>query len=206
MVTNVYVDAFNLYYGALKGTAYKWLDLGRLCRLLLPGYSVHRIRYFTAVVEARPGDPGQQQRQQAYIRALGTIPQLSVHYGSFLTNRVRLPLATPVPGGPRTMEVLRTEEKGSDVNLATHLLIDGFHGDCEAAVVVSNDSDLRAPVDAVRNELGLPVGIVIPNPRVKRSALRGDFYRRLRAGVLAASQFPPRLVDAHGMIRRPPEW
>lgn len=125
MRTNVYVAAFNLYYRCIQGTAFKWLDLGKLCRLLLPHYSIHRIRYFTAIVDARPGDPQQQQRQQTYLRALGTIPNLTIHLGSFLTNVRRLPLANPPPRGPRTVEVLRTEEKGSDVNLATYLLIDG---------------------------------------------------------------------------------
>lgn len=206
MIANVYVDAFNLYYGCLKGTPYKWLDLGTLCRLLLPGYSLNRIRYFTAVVESRPDDPGQQQRQQAYIRALRTIPNLTVHFGSFLTNAVRLPLAVPRPGMPRTVEVLRTEEKGSDVNLATSLLVDGFRGDYEAAVVISNDSDLKAPIEAIRREIGMPVGVVTPNPRVRRSALPGDFYRRIRQGALAASQFPPLLRDGHGTIRRPASW
>jgi hypothetical protein len=30
MRTYVYIDAFNLYYGALKGTPYKWLDVKAL--------------------------------------------------------------------------------------------------------------------------------------------------------------------------------
>ena len=34
--THVYIDGFNLYYGALKGTPYKWLDLEALCRKLMP--------------------------------------------------------------------------------------------------------------------------------------------------------------------------
>ena len=144
MSTNVYIDAFNLYYGCLKGTPNRWLDLDLLCRLLLPSYAVNRIRYFTANVESRPGDPGQQQRQQAYLRALLTIPNLSIHFGSFLTNAVRLPLVEPQPGLRRTVEVWRTEEKGSDVNLATHLLVDAFRGEYETAVVISNDSDLKA--------------------------------------------------------------
>lgn len=81
---NVYVDGFNLYYGCVQGTPYKWLDLQRLARLLLPEYSVQRIRYFTARVQPRPGDVQQPQRQQTYIRALETIPHLSVHFGHFL--------------------------------------------------------------------------------------------------------------------------
>ncbi len=92
------------------------------------------------------------------------------------------------------------------MNLATYLLVDRFRGDYETAVVVSNDSDLKAPIDAVRRELGLAVGVVIPGPRVRRSALPADFYRRVRQGVLAASQFPPALGDGRGVIRRPQAW
>jgi hypothetical protein len=47
---NVYIDGFNLYYGALKGTPYKWLDLSRLCQTLLPSDTIHEIKYFTARV------------------------------------------------------------------------------------------------------------------------------------------------------------
>ena len=55
--SNVYIDGFNLYYGALKGTSYKWLDVARLASLLLPGSCrVHRIRYYTARVSGRPGN------------------------------------------------------------------------------------------------------------------------------------------------------
>jgi hypothetical protein len=74
MATNVYVDAFNLYYGCLKGTPYRWLDLGALCRRLLPKDRINRIRYFTATVSARPDNPDAPQRQQVYLRALETIP------------------------------------------------------------------------------------------------------------------------------------
>src|SRR5687768_3838225 len=104
MRTNVYVDGFNLYYGALKGTSLRWLDISLLCRALLPGHTINRIRYFTALVTPRAPDMGQRQRQRTYIRALETIPNLSVHYGSVLVKRTRLPLTNPAPGGPRTVE------------------------------------------------------------------------------------------------------
>ena len=57
MRTNVYIDGFNLYYGCLKGTPYRWLDLRKHCELLLPKHQIQRIRYFTAMVTARPQDP-----------------------------------------------------------------------------------------------------------------------------------------------------
>ena len=83
MQTIVYVDAFNLYYGCLKGTSFKWLDVVALSRLLLPGHSILRVKYFTARVSPRPGDPGQPQRQQAYLRALETRPEIEIHYGHY---------------------------------------------------------------------------------------------------------------------------
>jgi hypothetical protein len=90
---NVYVDGINLYYGCVKGTSFKWLDIAEVCRRLLPAhFQIHRIRYFTALVKPRPGDPQQQVRQQTFIRALQTLPNLSVHYGEFLQSNVRMQL------------------------------------------------------------------------------------------------------------------
>ena len=66
MKTIVYVDGFNLYYGAVKDTPYKWLDINKLCQLLLPKHTIHQIKYFTARVVARPSDPDQPTRQQVY--------------------------------------------------------------------------------------------------------------------------------------------
>ena len=139
MITNIYIDGFNLYYGCLRGTPYRWLDLDALCHRLFPQDTIHRIRYFTARVSGRGSDPQAPLRQQFYLRALETIPHLTVHLGHFLTHPTRMPLAHPRPGGSQTVEVIKTEEKGSDVNLASYLLLDGFRNDFETAVVVSND-------------------------------------------------------------------
>ena len=72
--TFVYVDGFNLYYNALKDTQYKWLDLMKMSRLLLPQHDVRRIRYFTARVTAMAHDVDQPRRQETYLRALRTLP------------------------------------------------------------------------------------------------------------------------------------
>lgn len=89
--TNVYIDGFNLFYGALKGTRYKWLDLEALCRHLLPKDSINRIRYFTARVSARPDDLQLPVRQDTYFRALATLPAVSVHLGEFYVRITRAP-------------------------------------------------------------------------------------------------------------------
>lgn len=99
MKVNIYVDGFNLYYGAIRGTPYKWLDFRSMSEKLVPQYDVNRIRYFTARVQSRPGDPQMAQRQQTYMRALETIPGLSIHYGHFIVSRTRMPLASPPKTG-----------------------------------------------------------------------------------------------------------
>ena len=168
MRTSVYVDGFNLYYGAVKDTAYKWLDLGSMCELLLPPNDIAQIKYFTARVTPRPNDPGQPTRQETYLRALRTIPNLEIVFGHFLTNTVSLPRAD----GRGFERVVKTEEKGSDVNMATHLLRDAYQGQFEVGVLVTNDSDLAEPVRIVSHELGLKVGVLTPIARGRRRASR----------------------------------
>jgi hypothetical protein len=210
VLTNVYVDGFNLYYGCLKGTSYRWLDLEALCARLLTKNIVHRIRYFTARVSARPNKPHDPVHQDMYLRALATLPSVSIHLGSFLTKPAKMPLAAPQPAGPKFAEVLKTEEKGSDVNLATYLLADVFREDAAAFVVISNDSDLTEPIRIVCHELGKPVGIINPHPPNKRSrallSCKPTFFKQIRRGALAASQLPPSLADATGTITKPTGW
>ena len=207
MRVNMYIDGFNLHYRALRGTPYRWLDVGKLAQLLLPRHQISRIRYFTALVTSRPDDPTQAQRQQTYLRALETVPGLTIHYGHLLAKTKRRPLARPPRTGPRTVEILDTEEKGSDVNLASYLLLDGFDDEYELAVVVSNDSDLVLPIRMARSRLGKQVGVFDPSRR--RSFELHDaasWYRPLRQGPLSASQFPDTLTDSLGAVAKPAGW
>jgi hypothetical protein len=207
MKTYVYVDGFNLYYGCIKGTPYKWLDIDALCQKLLPKNDIVKIKYFTARVSARSHDPDQPVRQQAYLRALETIPHLQIIYGHFLTNTIKMPVANCPPGKQRYETVIKTEEKGSDVNIATHLLWDGFQKNYEVAVLVTNDSDLLTPVKIVRQELGLTVGLLNPQKRPSVVLLQyASFLKPIRAGVLTSSQFPVSLQDKNGTFVKPAGW
>lgn len=212
--TMIYVDGFNFYYGALKGTAYKWLNLSDCFSKVFPNNNIVGIRYFTAAINALPGDPDQPVRQQLLWRALRTLPNLSIIEGHYLSHPKNMPLASPGPGGTRFARVLFTEEKGSDVNLASYLLLDGFKNAYDCAIVVSGDSDLATPIEMVRNELGKTVGVLLPqranqpNPR-KSARLKqvASFFRdSIREGVLASSQFPATLTDATGTFTKPASW
>ena len=206
--TIVYVDGFNLYYGAVKGTPHKWLNILKLCQLLLSKNEIVKIKYFTALVSARPSDPGQPNRQQIYLRALRTIPSLEIIYGHFLEHEIMMPLAKPPAKGSKYVRVIKTEEKGSDVNIATHIVNDGHTGAYQVAVIISNGSDLVEPVKIVCQELKLPVGVLNPIPAHPSYELRKHttFVKPIRKGVLAASQFPDQLKDAIGEFHKPPTW
>lgn len=207
MKTNIYIDGFNFYYGAVKHTPYKWLDFAQMCHLLLPNQQINKIKYFTALVNARPHDPQQPLRQQTYLRALRTLPRLEIIFGHFLSSEVSMLIAGSPPNAPQYVRVVKTEEKGSDVNLATHLLNDGFKRDYEMAVIVTNDSDLLEPIKVVRYELKLPIGLLNPHRRPSRALLPHlSFIKQIRRGVLAASQFPLTMTDAQGDIHKPASW
>jgi uncharacterized LabA/DUF88 family protein len=205
--TYVYVDGFNLYYGAVKNTPYKWVNILALCQLLLPKNTIEQIKYFTAHVSPRPSDPDQHIRQQIYLRALQTIPNLEIILGHFLSHSHWLPLANSTTNPPKKANVIRTEEKGSDVNLATHLLWDGFRQRYDVAAIITNDSDLVTPIRIVRQELNLDVIILNPHPKssveLKREA---TFVKPIRTGALQASQFPNPLQDATGIFHKPSTW
>ena len=211
--TNFYFDGFSFYYGCVKDSAWKWLDLAALCNKVYPNLRINRIRYFTARVRPIPTDPNVPHRQQIYLRALRTIPDISIHFGFFQSNPKWQPLADPPLKGLQSAHVINTEEKGSDVKLASYLLLDGFRQDYEVAIVISNDSDLAEPIRLVRGELRLPVGVLAPTVKkgrrpsaeLKRVSDPG-YYRVIHLGALKACQFPPSLNDAKGWFFKPKSW
>ena len=204
-----------MYYGALKTRpASRWLDLVTLSHLLRPGDTVDAIRYFTARVKG-DRDATAPGRQKLYLTALGTLPSVTVHFGQFRTHPVGMPLADPVQGRTRIARVLKTEEKGSDVNLATYLLLDGFDGLYESAVVISDDSDLEAPVREANRRFG-PVHVISPRGPTSTPAGPKAPYQMSHAGsswtpldpaLLLAAQLPsPLRLRSGRSIHRPPTW
>lgn len=214
MKVNVYIDGFNLYYGSLKGTAYKWLNLLTMCQRLLPGRDINRIRYFTALVKPLSHNRHALARQESYLKALSAIPNLNVHYGHFVSrpqNWPAYPLSYPAPGMPPVMtQILKTEEKRSDVNLATLLMVDCVDNDFDEAVVISNDSDLLLPIEYAVSRFGKTVGVINPHRRSKasRELVRAASwsYKEINRSVLAASQFPGVVSTPRGPVTKPTSW
>lgn len=207
--TIVYIDGFNLYYGALRDRPdCKWLDPWAWSESLLSlDERLILVRYFTARVGGRAVDPEAPQRQEIYLRALSSrAMEVVVHEGHFETETEEWPLASD-PDGER-VEVLVSEEKGSDVNLATYLMFDAFEGAMDVAIVVSDDFDLEEPMVLARDAYG--IGLCVVSPRRTRklaNAVRAESWRPVREEQLLATQFPELVVGSDGHeVFRPPAW
>ncbi len=151
-------------------------------------------------------DPSKPQRQDVHLRALQRYrPEVKACFGHFPSHRVRAPLAQPI-GNRRTAEVIRTEEKGSDVNLAVHLLNDGWLDVHDCAVVVSNDSDLAEAMRLMRRHHGKRIGLVTPGTRRPSRQLmdHADFTRHIRPNALRQSQLPDPIPGT--TIGKPQRW
>ena len=104
MRTVVYVDGFNLYYGALKGSAWKWLALVALFRNALQSHhEILAVKYFTARVSGTSTDPSKPQRQDAYDCAVVATNDSDIAEAMRLVKlhrRKRIGLVTPGTGRP----------------------------------------------------------------------------------------------------------
>ncbi|HLB56573.1 MAG TPA: NYN domain-containing protein [Coxiellaceae bacterium] len=206
--TIIYVDGFNLYYGCLKKTPYRWLDLKSLFEKLLDSsHQICKIKYFTALVSTRTNDEQSRLHQRYYLSAIETfISEIEIHYGHYLTHEVKAKVANPPP---EFINILKTEEKGSDVNLAAHLLNDAWLNNYDCAVLVSNDSDLAEPMKLVKMHHKKNLGLIFPNINSKRKPSRqlcthADFIKPIRHTVLANSQLPSKIPNS--IITKPLNW
>lgn len=244
MRVGVYIDGYNLYYGARgicgrSAPGWRWLDLREMVEDLIArrskwsGAVIENVTYCTARISGASNSEGQRE-QDVYLRALTqTKSATRISYGTYVARVATAPLARKgpsgkpilvepdwpimiqdsagqdVPGATFMASVARREEKGSDVSVASHLLIDVLTKAVDAAVVISNDSDLAYPIEVARQHV--PVGLVNPTKGVRAGKLAGDtaegvgnhWWYRLEAADLYAHQFPMS-VSSH--IRKPEPW
>ncbi|WEA18653.1 NYN domain-containing protein [Pseudomonas juntendi] len=206
--TAVYIDGFNLYFGCLKDTPHRWLDLKKLCEnMLQPHNEIITIKYFTAHVSARASNQDKPIRQQIYLRALKhSIPELEVILGQFTTHTVNRKLDPPI-GLQKYAGVIETREKGSDVNLAVHLVNDAWRDQYDCALVVSSDSDLVEAIKLVRgSHPEKKVGVLVTGKQnsTKEMIRCASFVKKVRTSALMASQLPPTIEGTS--ITKPIGW
>ncbi len=199
----IYIDGFNLFYGALRGSPDRWLNLEKLFRLIRQDDDVQKIRYFTARTGTRD--------QETYLKALETLLLVTIEYGLFKTKKIKCRVRSCGFGGLREFQA--PEEKGTDVNIALRMLDDAYQGVCERMVLVSGDSDLVPPVQLIKQRFpGIKISVYVPARDKVRGAARelrsaADKHLTLPLDKLSKAQFESRLFDSSGnVIEKPVSW
>jgi hypothetical protein len=206
MSTGIYIDGLNLYYGSLRKSPSKWLYIEKFGKLIVPSDEIAIIRYFTAIVRARPDDPQIPVRQETYLRALKTRDVVQIHTGRF-TSRVQQraladdafhysQLFTP-NFRPLFLYSLMWKDK---VKRRSEPLT--------KAIVISNDSDLTEAIRLARL-FNISVGLLNPHPGPTSKHLKAvaSFEIPFRSESLEKCQFPLVVVDKNGReIHKPKAW
>ena len=211
-----YIDGYNLYYGLLKGTPYKWLDLVSFVKWFLrPDQEIVGIKYFTAPIKTYPHDGDAVDRQKVYLQALSSMPLITIVQGFYAKNKT---LAPVVEKRCRTCDVVvngyvpvvKLEEKRSDVNFSVAVMLDAFQDKADSFFLFTGDTDQVGTIDAVRNKLGKRVCVFNPHEsfsvNLKTAA---SYYQNIPRDLPAQCQLPD--VIPYGrrgdrFIHRPPAW
>lgn len=163
-----------------------------------PDQTLAHTKYFTSRI-ASP--PQKVKRQATYIDAVTTLPDTSVFFGKYQLNPVTCYRCGDVRNVPN--------EKMTDVNIAVELLQDAFLDAFDMAILVSADSDLIAPIEAVKK--------LFPHKRVIVACPPGRFSHHLchaatahfqiGRGTIAKSRFPDQVKTQSGFVlKRPATW
>ncbi len=200
----VYIDGFNLYYG-LKDANLKrllWLNLRALClKFLQPGQTLSKVNYFTARVSDTAWDQNKSHRQNTFLEAVATQPDVEMYFGKYLSKPVRCNRCGN--------EWQKFEEKMTDVNIAVQLLTDAYGDAFDVAILVSGDSDLVGPIQQIRLFSTNKKVIVAFPPRRNSEDLKkaANAYFRIGKRKLAQSQFEESVKKADGFVlQRPAKW
>jgi len=233
---NAYVDGFNLEKGMLDGRPeLRWLNVRKLCGSLLPQNQLGTCFYFTAAKKERFQGDREPLFHEVYLRAIASTG-VTVVRGYFRNHIRALPLAVrekrlvelidpplaPIilwermmrqafvraePQRPRAM-VLHTQEKRSDVSLASFLLRDGLSGNCQGALLLTNDGDFFHPLQILKSR-GFEV-LLAPTARRGRSvhlASVASGVLQISDSTLEEAQFSPQVHIGRGkVLSRPEGW
>ena len=199
-----YIDGFNLFFGLRDSglRRYYWLNPELLIQnLMKPWQTLAGVRYFSARISPSPGDPDKHLRQQTYLEAVETLAGVEAIYGHYLSK----------PKQCRTCgaQWQQAEEKMTDVNIAVRLLADAMDDAFDTAMIVSADSDLVPPVEAVRARFPAK-RIIIASPPARQSAklaAAANVCFTIGRKRLQDSQLPDNITKPDGFVlTRPASW
>lgn len=231
--TRIYIDGYNLYYGCLKGSHLKWLDLIALFeKQIVPSImATHQgspikselaplaIKLFTAKIhESAAKSADSVSSQSRYHTALRKLydGRLSIIEGYYSRNPTKVrTIDANDPGRPYVqcpeVTAWKLEEKQSDVNLALHAYHDALSGEVDQVIFVTNDTDIAPAMQMVRHHSDAIVGLVIPttdhvrNPNGELAELAHWVRSHITVAELEASQLP-RVIPGRKPTIKPDSW
>ena len=225
MKTIIYIDGYNLFYGCLKHSQDKWLDLKTLFvdKIVYeqnPHAEVTSIKFFTADIKAKVASNGQsaQLAQQSYHRALEQLypTEIQIIKGFYSLEKARLLAFQQPPDKTQRVDVWRLEEKQTDVNIALEAYRDVAKARAEQVIFVSNDTDLSPALQALREDYGsdITIGVVIPvrassnhRPGNQQLSVFADWTRKhIRDEELSESHLPLQIATKKKPIKKPEYW
>lgn len=224
MKTCIYIDGYNLFYGCLKHSNDKWLDLyelfaNKIIKQQTPQADVSTLYFFTADVKSKVATHGNQaqQAQNTYHRALAYsyANHIKIIKGYYALEKANLLAYQKPPNKDNRVAVWKLEEKQTDVNIALMSYRDALKQNAEQIVFVSNDTDLEPALKAIREDLGnnIKIGVIIPvrqnarRPPNQRLSQYADWTRSyIRDEELANSHLPEKIPTKKKPILKPDYW
>jgi len=196
----VYIDGFNLYFG-MKDAGFnqcKWLNVEKLVRsYLTANQELIEIKYFTSRIT---NNPQKQKRQTTYLEAIETT-EVKIIYGLYKAKQIEC------DNCGHNWNI--SNEKMTDVNIATHIIIDAFHDKYDTAILISGDSDLVPPIKAVHQNFPNKVVSVFFPPNRHNNTVAGAAKGSQIIGrkKLIDSQFEENVKKKDGFIlHKPTDW
>ncbi|MCJ8203615.1 NYN domain-containing protein [Pseudomonas sp. RGM2987] len=229
MRTAFFVDGYNVFYGLLAGTPYKWLNLEQLlahiARVENPLSSLASVEYFTSSVKPELATRGiaSKEAQDSYVRAL-KANKVIVHYGRHQLERANAPrFVSREVGASRqdTVAIWKLEEKETDVHIAISMYRTASRQEklpwdkrIEQLVLVSGDTDMAPALRAIREDFPhMKIGVVLPYRSGSRRLAPGSLQqhahwmrRVVTCEELQSYQFPNRVPTHKAPAIKPDYW
>lgn len=195
-----YIDGFNLYFGMIEAglRSCKWLDINKLA---LAGIKHNQeligVKYFTSNIT---NNPPKESRQRIYIDALQTTGVIVIK-GKYESKQVICEGCGKI--------WYRSNEKKTDVNIATNMIFDALQNKFDIAILISGDSDLIPAINMVNNQFS-PKKVCVAFPPSRHNISVADAatgsYTLGRKRLLDC-QFSNEVEDANGFkLKKPDTW
>lgn len=198
----VYVDGFNFYFGlkANKWKKFYWLDLVKFFESFLkPHQDLVAVKYFSAIQK----NVQKADRQDLLFSANKLNTKFQLHLGKFLQKNL-------ICRNCRD-NITQFEEKETDVRIATQMITDVVNNKCDITILVSADSDLIPPIEAIREiNPKHKIWVFFPPKRNSFDLINlSDLYKKLERHYdkFSNNMLPEEVIGINGYAyKRPIHW